>query len=50
MGMRVPLAETDAAAPTLMWRLGELLPELCEQAILERALKHLLLEVTREKC
>lgn len=49
-GMRVPLVETDAAAPTLMWRLKELLPELGEQAILERALKQLLLEVAREKC
>src|SRR5205807_7046759 len=46
-GMRVPLEETDAAAPKLMGRLRELLPEASEQAIIERALKCLLVEVGR---
>jgi hypothetical protein len=44
-GMRVPLEETEAAAARLMRCLQELLPEDSEQAIMERALKHLLVEV-----
>ncbi len=48
-GMRVPLGETDAIAPKLMWQLSELLPECSEQEILERALECLLCQVVREK-
>ena len=44
-GMRVPLEETDAAAPKLVRRLQELLPEASEQAIIERALRCLLGEL-----
>jgi hypothetical protein len=44
--MRVPLEETDAAAPNLIKRLQELLPEASEQAIIERALKCLLSELS----
>jgi len=44
-GMRVPLEETDALAPKLMRRLQELLPLASEQAIMERALASLLLEI-----
>jgi hypothetical protein len=44
-GMRVPLEETDAAAPKLIRRLQELLPEASEQAIVERALRCLLGEL-----
>lgn len=47
-GMRVPLEETEVSAPKLMRRLRQLSPEATEQAILERALEHLLAEVTEE--
>jgi hypothetical protein len=48
-GMRVPLAETDAAAPKLMRQLKDLFPELSEQSILERALECLLLDGAEKK-
>jgi predicted DNA-binding transcriptional regulator YafY len=47
-GMQVPLEETDALAPKLMHRLRGLLPEASEQAIMERALEALLVELTEE--
>jgi hypothetical protein len=49
-GMRVPLAESDAAAPKMMQHLHDLLPGCSEQLILERALACLLSELALTRC
>ncbi len=49
LGMRVPLADTEAVGPQLMRRLLQLLPGASEQAILEEALRCFLTEIMRTR-